>query len=433
VSDGRRRRLTQSTQSSQSKNDLAFSAGSAFSALLVVIAFALSAGACGKKGPPLPPLIRLPAPPEIRADRRGSTVELALVVPGANVDGTRPANLSRVDAYALTGSPGFTEEDLLKHGTRVASLEVKAPRDPDDTVEPGEPAEDVPPPEGAGLDQGAKTTVEDRLDAAALTPADLRADKSRQSGASGSDRPLLGPSTTAVRTYMGVGINTRGRKGRFSSRVAVSLAPPPQPPPTPTVTYTETAITVAWTLPAVTDAAAQSPENAVLPSRELGALRPALAYNVYDSTAGTLLTPTPVTEPRFTDPRITWGEERCYVVRAVEKIGAMSVESESQPARCTKLVDIFPPAAPKDLKAVSSEGVISLIWEASPESDLAGYIILRAQAPAEPETPIVPAPVLETSFNDTVQPGVRFVYAVRAVDKAGNASAPSNRVEETAR
>jgi hypothetical protein len=140
-----------------------------------------------------------------------------------------------------------------------------------------------------------------------------------------------------------------------------------------------------------------------------------------------------VTEPRFTDPRITWGEERCYVVRAVEKIGAMSVESESQPARCTKLVDIFPPAAPKDLKAVSSEGVISLIWEASPESDLAGYIILRAQAPAEPETPIVPAPVLETSFNDTVQPGVRFVYAVRAVDKAGNASAPSNRVEETAR
>ena len=46
---------------------------------------------------------------------------------------------------------------------------------------------------------------------------------------------------------------------------------------------------------------------------------------------------------------------------------------------------------------------------------------------------LVAAPVLETSFNDTVQPGVRFVYAVRAVDKAGNASAPSNTVEETAR
>ena len=85
------------------------------------------------------------------------------------------------------------------------------------------------------------------------------------------------------------------------------------------------------------------------------------------------------------------------------------------------------------MKAVSTEGVISLIWEANPESDLAGYIILRAQAPAEPVTPVVSAPVLETSFNDAFQPGVRFVYAVRAVDKAGNASAPSNRVEETAR
>jgi hypothetical protein len=70
--------------------------------LIVVIVFALGAAACGKKGPPLPPLVRLPVPPEIRADRRGSTVELALVVPGANVDGTRPANISRVDVYALT-------------------------------------------------------------------------------------------------------------------------------------------------------------------------------------------------------------------------------------------------------------------------------------------------------------------------------------------
>ncbi len=401
-------------------------------AVAAVLAAALVAG-CGKKGAPLPPLVRLPAPPEIRADRRGSTVELALVVPGANIDGTRPANISRVDVYALTGSPGFTEEDLLKHGTRVASLDVKAPRDPDDTVEADEPQEDVPAPEGAGLDQGAKTTVQDRLDAAALVPPDLRADQSRRAAAAGPDRPLLGPSTTAaVRTYMGVGINTRGRKGRFSGRVAVSLAAPPPSPPTPAVTYTETAITVAWT-PAATDAAAQNPENAVLPSHELGALRPAVGYNVYDSAAGRLLTPTPVTEPRYTDSRVTWGEERCYAVRAVEKIGAMTIESEAQPARCTKLVDTFPPAAPKDLKAVSSAGVISLIWEASPESDLAGYIILRAAAPAEPVTPVVPAPVLETSFNDTVQPGVRYVYAVRAVDKAGNASAPSNHVEETAR
>jgi hypothetical protein len=399
-------------------------------AVAAVLAAVLVAG-CGKKGPPLPPLIRLPAPPELRADRRGSTVELAVVVPSANADGARPANLSRVDVYALTGSPAFSEADLLKHGTRIASIEVNPPPDPDETVEPGQPPKVVAPPAGGGLDQGARTTVRDRLDAAALVPVDLRADKPGPVQA-GPDGPLLGPSSAVpLRTYMGVGVNTNGRRGRFSTRVPVSLAPAPAPPSSPTVTYDEKAITVAWTSSASTGAAQNQAE--VLPSRPLGPQRPPLGYNVYDSTAGTLLTAAPVTEPRYTDSRIVWGEERCYVVRAIERTAALSVESEAQAPRCVTLVDTFPPAAPKDLKAVSTEGAISLIWEASPESDLAGYIILRAQAPAEPVTPVVSAPVLETSFNDAVQPGVRFVYAVRAVDKAGNASAPSNRVEETAR
>ncbi len=141
----------------------------------------------------------------------------------------------------------------------------------------------------------------------------------------------------------------------------------------------------------------------------------------------------PVAEPRFADTRIEWGAERCYGVRAVDPSNGLFVESEAREPRCIKLVDMFPPAAPKDLKAVSTEGVISLIWDANAESDLAGYIILRAPAPADRLEPLVTAPVLETSYNDTVQSGTRYVYAVQAVDKAGNASPPSNRVEETAR
>src|SRR6185436_3187103 len=99
--------------------------------------------------------------------------------------------------------------------------------------------------------------------------------------------------------------------------VPVSLAPAPPPPSSPTVTYTETAITVAWTPSA--PAAEPQDQDDVLPSRPLGPLRPPLGYNVYDSTAGTLLTTTPVTAPRYVDSRIIWGQERCYVVRAVER------------------------------------------------------------------------------------------------------------------
>ena len=59
--------------------------------------------------------------------------------------------------------------------------------------------------------------------------------------------------------------------------------------------------------------------------------------------------------------------------------------------------------------------------------------MLRGVEPAETLQPITPAPILEPSFKDTVQPGVAYVYAVRAVDKAGNLSAVSARVVETAR
>jgi hypothetical protein len=171
----------------------------------------------------------------------------------------------------------------------------------------------------------------------------------------------------------------------------------------------------------------------VLESRSIGPLRPSVAYNVYDMTTGALLTSKPIDEARFTDERIEWGAERCYGVRTVERAKDLLVESEAPGQKCTKLVDTFPPAAPKDLKAVSSEGVISLIWDANNEADLAGYIVLRGPAPGDQLAPVVSSPLLDTSFNDSVPAGTRFVYAVKAVDKAGNASEPSNRVEETAR
>ena len=79
--------------------------------------------------------------------------------------------------------------------------------------------------------------------------------------------------------------------------------------------------------------------------------------------------------------------------------------------------------------------MISLIWEPNAEKDLAGYIVLRGVEPAQTLEPITPesAPIVETSFKDTVTPGIAYVYAVRAVDQAGNVSPVSARVVETAR
>ena len=125
---------------------------SAVSALIVV---ACVMAACGKKGPPLPPLVRVPSPPDdFTAERRGEEVKLQFTVPSANTDGTRPADVQRVDVYAFSGPFTVDDEQLMKFGTKVASVPVKAPKNPGLVTEPEEPAEE-PELEGDGLDQSA--------------------------------------------------------------------------------------------------------------------------------------------------------------------------------------------------------------------------------------------------------------------------------------
>jgi hypothetical protein len=132
----------------------------------------------------------------------------------------------------------------------------------------------------------------------------------------------------------------------------------------------------------------------------------------------------------------TPGQERCFVVRSVATVGTASIESDPTDPICVTPRDTFPPAAPKNLQAVGSAGVISLIWEANTEPDLGGYLVLRGQAPGDTLQPLTPAPIRETRFQDrTTRPGVTYFYAIVAVDRATppNTSAPSNRVQETAR
>ena len=353
--------------------------------------------ACGKKGPPLPPLVKLPAAPsDLIAMRRADTVDLQLTLPSANTDSSRPANVARVEVYALTGPAAVSEADVLKQGTKVATIAVKAPRDPDATFDPDDPDQseaDIEPPGGEGLDQGAVAKVQEKLAASAA------------SAAAGS-----APATAPVRTYVVVGITTKGRRGQPSRRAAVPLAPAPLAPQKLDVTYTETAVMVRW-----------PPADAT-------------AYHVYEVAGSSLtqLTRLPTKETEFMDARMTWGATRCYAVRSVESVGALVVESEATSPVCVTLTDTFPPAPPKGLQAVATEGAINLIWDANSEPDLDGYILLRATAGGD-LAPIRPEPIRETAFQDRVPAGMQYTYALEAVDKAGNVSQPSERIEEAAR
>jgi hypothetical protein len=405
----------------------------ALAACVVVISFG-----CGKKGPPLPPLVKLPvAPADLSAERRGDDVTIQFIVPASNTDNSKPANVERVDVYALTGASTTPDDELVKHGTKVGSVAVKAPRDPDATVDEDESTDEVEAPQGKGLDQGAVARVDDRLTATARIASDVQARPShREKNAAG---PLIGPPTlVATRVYVGVGVSTRGRRGTFSKRVAVPLVDAPPAPSSPTIVYDESTITVTWSGPD-----APGPD-APLPAYPLGIPPPTYAYNVYEvasATGGsepaagsgeTRLTKSPVADLTYADTRMDWDATRCYAVRAIESLGDLKIESLDSGPACVTLADKFPPAAPKGLQAVGSEGAISLIWESNGEKDLAGYLVLRGMSAGD-LAPITGAPIADTNFKDTVPSGVRYTYAIVAVDKAGNKSAPSGTVDETAR
>ena len=429
----------------------------------VLLLAAALAAACGKKGPPLPPIVRVPAAPgELTAVRQGDMVEVVLNMPAANTDGSRPANVERVDVYAFSG-PDLKDEDLFKLEPTLTSITVKAPRDPDQAVEEDESIEDLEPPEGTGLDQGARAVVREQLTAASLTLPVLPGKKPPADALKDWPRPMLGPPPVALaRTYVAVAISTNNRKGPMSRRALVPLIAPPPPPMSPGITYTENTVMVTWAPPIgfgqIQDAAAEE----LLPSSPIGVVLPSLSYNVYEpsaadvtaeaasapplSPAGTSgtgdggngrpasrkLTDSPVSDPVFTDTRMDWGNERCYEVRTVETLSGLSIESEVATPVCTMLVDTFPPKPPIGLTAVPSEGTINLIWQPSDEKDLQGYFVLRGADPEKLEK-ITPAPIQDTTFKDSVAAGGRYVYAVKAIDQAGNESEVSNRVEETAR
>jgi predicted small lipoprotein YifL len=361
----------------------------AVGASLVMAAVAVAAG-CGKKGPPLAPLRPVPAQiADLAARRAGDTVHVAFTLPDKNADGTTPVDLARVEVYAMTvDKPADAPEGpaFLEKASGVGRVE---------TVTPGQQA-----------------VVVEKLDAQRdLTPSPLTGVRPREP-AGGEDVP------PPVRIYVAVPVNRKGRRGAPSARATVSLAPAPGTPGGVVARYDEKAIAIEW-LP--------------VPGETIA------GYLVYEGKgeAGRPLNETPLATTAFADARpMQFGVEHCYVVRAAAKREAGAIESEASTPVCVTPKDTFPPAAPSGLAAVASPGAISLIWDANGEADLGGYLVLRGEAPGEKLQALTPSPIRDTTYRDeTVKPGVRYVYAVVAVDSVAppNVSAQSGRVEEMAR
>ncbi len=390
-----------------------------------VLALAGLALACGKKGPPLPPARPVPAAvADLAARRAGETVWLTFTVPDRNQDGSQPADLARVDVYGLTIDPAGQEPsvaEFLERATLVASVEVRPPARPDEP-DPAEEADARPA-------QGTLVTVGETLTGEAYRPVPFGPHARAPLAAASVAPPAPVPPR---RTYLAVAVSQRNRRSAPSARVPVSLRPPPAAPEAVELTYTERAFVLRWPAPP------PDPWQPVWPL--FGYL---YGFNVYELPTDpgkrlpiTPLNAAPLTEGGLEVPLVAFGVPRCFGVRAVEAVEGELVESDLARAVCATPVDRFAPSAPAGLVAVAEEGAISLSWDPNGEADLAGYLVLRGEAPGATLRPITPAPIAETVYRDTgVRAGVRYIYAVVAVDRATppNYSAQSARVEETAR
>ena len=378
--------------------------------------------ACGKKGPPLAPLRYVPAAPtDVQVRRSGNEVRLQFLLPAANAQGQGTISLDRVEVFAATvaaESADPANRDLMVPKYLVGTISVK----PAPAADEPQPAADAPPdPRPA---PGERAFVVEELNEARLrpqitTPAPPVVIPSSPAAATAAAAAAAASAVPVVRRiYVARGLTRGGRPGQPSQRAVLPMLDLPAPPSDVRATFSEQAVTLSWLAPVAPLEAAVS------------------TFNVYAGDGAAPLNPSPLSAATFERKGVTFGTEECFTVRTAITAGNATVESAPSPPICVTPTDTFPPAAPAGLSAVGVAGGINLIWEANRDTDLAGYLVLRGEAPGDTLQAITTSPIRETTYRDeTAKPGVRYVYAVVAVDRATppNTSAQSNRVEESAR
>lgn len=139
----------------------------------------------------------------------------------------------------------------------------------------------------------------------------------------------------------------------------------------------------------------------------------------------------------FLDRTAEWEKTYLYTIAGVTTVDVLGKEESivgDDSAQIEVFVhDVFPPAVPTGLQAVSAgtpqQPFIDLSWTPNTESDLAGYNVYRHEEGTEVKInrELVKVP----AYRDTnVQVGHRYFYAVTAVDVRGNESSKSAESSE---
>jgi hypothetical protein len=346
--------------------------------LLLALAAAALWNGCASAGPPLPPSLELPTPvTDLHVVRKGDRVYLSWTIPARTTDQENVRSLGPT---------------LICRG-RQASLERC-----------GTPVAEVAPP----------------------------AKKQGKTGASYSDTlpRIANVHLTDEITYAIKVLNDRRRGDGLSNQVRVPLFPAMPPPDNFQAKITAQGVRFFWSC------------HPPLPQQPGVGYRLRVYRREQGSETDVKAAETDLNSCQgapLLDTDFEW--EKTYNYRAAvvtvvsEAAGpALEIEGDDTPDVLVFAHDIFPPAVPAGLQAVSSgvgqQPFVDLIWSPDSDADLAGYNVYRHENGAGPvklNTTLVKTPAYRDA---TVQRGGRYFYSVSAVDVRGNESAKSAEASE---
>jgi len=346
--------------------------------VLAVLAAGLL-GACGRVGPPVVPEIRVPmAISDLRGVVEDGAVTVAWTNPQRRVDQSRVRDLSEARLYR-------TEDD------------------------------GVVPPKPALLARGRIAGYQE----IALIPLGGRSPDVQGQAVRFVDREGLRFGRRY--TYVAVVEDSRGRVSAPSERVSVRFIAPPEAPTAPQVTAGDREVRVRWQPPArLADGSAPGP----------------LAYEV--SRAGAMegppeaVFPVPAGQTELVDRNLENDRTYYYAVRAIRDEAGTVARGAVSPRVAATPGTTTPPAAPTNLVAAPSANAVRLSWAASPDPNVAAYVVYRA-APGGVPVRIGSVRTPATTFTDRDVSRGTYRYTVTAQDASAraNESARSNEVTVT--
>lgn len=344
---------------------------------LVALA-ALPLAACGKKSRPLPPERRRPqAVTDLTAAVREDRIELVWTNPRRHVDNSRMFDLAMARVFRFEDSGAGEPKAAIVSGDRVV-----------------------------GYTEVAAIAGGNRLSAVAQGDRVVYPDRN-------------GLQVGRRYSYVVITTDAQGRTSPPSRRVTVTFLAAPEPPGDVQAKAGEGSARVSWTPPVRT-----TDGTAISGGVVYDVLRATAAEGPFTPVKRTAPGETSIEDRNLENDRTYW-----YAVRALREESGTTVEGAASPAVAVTPVKVTPPAPPRELVAIPSQGAVRLSWAPSPSGDVATYVVYRATASGQFTRIGAVAPPVTTFLDRDVPRGV-WRYAVTAQDGAArpNESARSNVV-----